>query len=62
MEDDKGINPILGLTADSKEIVEETNYYLKEIWKMRKIENTREEIRIIEHNYTKLNKRKQKEV
>ena len=45
---------ILCLTVDNKEIVEETKHYLKEIWKRRKIENTRrEEIRIIEHNYAK---------
>ena len=53
VEDDKGIKTILSLTADSKEIVEETKHYLKEIWKRRKIENTREETRIIEHNYAK---------
>ena len=54
VEHDKGIKTILGLTADSKEIAEETKHYLKEIWKRRRIENTRrEEIKIIEHNYTK---------
>ena len=53
MEDDKGIQTISGLTADSKEIVEETEHCLKKIWKRRKIENARRQEIITEHNYAK---------
>ena len=41
MEDGKGIKTILGLTVHSKKIVEETKHHLKELYKRKKIENTR---------------------
>ena len=53
-QEDKGMKTILGLTADGKEIVEDTKQYLKEIWRRRKmVTKRRAELRGSEHNYTK---------